>query len=1065
LRTIDTSVVFLPVSEDLAVSEGMAVPGSLDRPSRRRRSRLRAPLAVAWARLRARPGRALLVVAGVAAATAALAGVVGGSLLAQDRTLQRALAALPDSGRSFRVDSFGLPSGSGYAAADRKVRAALARLSPVAPYRLTSFRTLTIDGELVRLAGIDDLPHIARLVSGRWPRTCTPARCEVVQVGTGGSAKLSEGGINLVRVGHADVPGRSAFGGSLATSSPFAQVRHPVLLLGNGAAEFERLPAFSDIFRTYTWISPVDPSRIQIWDVGNVLARESAVQALLAQESENYQLTGPDAALIEARTEGHVAARRMVLVGGEISALLLGFALVAAIGLRRGVWNEARRLAQRGARRSQVWLAVATEVGAMALTGAVAGLLLGVLAVLLVSGSAGVPSGALLRHSIVSWVGLAIVAAVWAVATIAIVVAVATPERRRRGPGIRVVDVAAAGAAIAVVVGLSSGQANAGTLTGNRLLYILLPGLICFVAAVVAGRLLAPAMRVGERATRGAATAIHLAFLALARAPARTIATVGFLLVAIGLALFAVSYRATLSDGARDEAAYAVPLDFSLTEGSQLVLPLHAASIKGYESLAPGVSAYPVLRRTANIPGSGASVLSPTVIGLPPQAIAKLHWRSDYSSLSPKEIAARVAAGGPASLRGVPIPPGARELSTTVRVRGIPVEYELVAENATGGIVKLPLGERGPGRWTLKTEVPPGGKLTQVVGLTVAIGPLTQQQIAHDNAEGETAVVPSGSTALGPLVSLGARGGTSTMTDWSGWLARGGATLDSATPPVLGYSFTSGQTMVVRMPQATDGRPIAAIVSSGIAKTAPSGQITLNFQSTELPAQIVGVAKRFPDSGDQGQGFVIVDESRLATALSADAPGTAVPDELWLSVPSASSAARVETALGRSPFSALQVASRRDLQHQLASQPLARGITLTLGAAALIAVLLAAVGFLLTLVSDARDERGELFDLEAQGVPPGTLRNQLRARSLVLVAFGAVAGLALGLVLSRLVVSVAGVSAETTDPVPPLRYQPALEIALPALLVLVLVLAALVELTARHALRGDTPARASWSLE
>ena len=71
----------------------------------------------------------------------------------------------------------------------------------------------------------------------------------------------------------------------------------------------------------------------------------------------------------------------------------------------------------------------------------------------------------------------------------------------------------------------------------------------------------------------------------------------------------------------------------------------------------------------------------------------------------------------------------------------------------------------------------------------------------------------------------------------------------------------------------------------------------------------------------------------------------------------------------------------------------------------------------------------------------------------------------LGLILSRLVVSVIGVSAETTDPVPPLRYQPGLATALPALLVLVLVLAALVELTARHALKGDTPSRASWSLE
>ncbi len=352
-----------------------------------------------------------------------------------------------------------------------------------------------------------------------------------------------------------------------------------------------------------------------------------------------------------------------------------------------------------------------------------------------------------------------------------------------------------------------------------------------------------------------------------------------------------------------------------------------------------------------------------------------------------------------------------------------------------------------------------------MVGLTVAVSALTAHQIAHGEAEGSSAVVPSGSTSLGPLLATTRSGRSSAVTDWSGWLARGGAELDSGDPPLLTYAFTEGQTMVVRRPQVTDARPLPVLVSSDVARAAPpGGLITLDFQDAQLPAQIVGVARRFPASNDEGQGFVVTDESRLATALAADAPGTASPDEVWLSVPD-NAAARVASALARAPFAVLDAASRRALQHQLGSEPLARGITLTLAAAGLIAVLLAAVGFLLTLVSDARDERGELFDLEAQGVPPGTLRNQLRARSLVLVGFGAIGGLVLGLILARLVVSVVGVSAETTAPDPPLLYQPAWSTALPALAVLVLVLAALVELTARHALRGDTPSRASWSLE
>ena len=92
---------------------------------------------------------------------------------------------------------------------------------------------------------------------------------------------------------------------------------------------------------------------LHIWQVGGILARESGVQGVLDRDADLYQLTGPDAALLSAKQDGHVASERMVIVGGEISALLLGFALVAAIGLRRGVWNESRRLSQRGARRTQ----------------------------------------------------------------------------------------------------------------------------------------------------------------------------------------------------------------------------------------------------------------------------------------------------------------------------------------------------------------------------------------------------------------------------------------------------------------------------------------------------------------------------------------------------------------------------------------------------------------------------------------------------------------------------------------------------------------------------------------
>src|SRR5439155_19107780 len=139
----------------------------------------------------------------------------------------------------------------------------------------------------------------------------------------------------------------------------------------------------------------------------------------------------------------------------------------------------------------------------------------------------------------------------------------------------------ALGAAVTVGVALARGGLSADTLAGggDATLLLLLPGLVSFVVAVVAGRLLGPLMRAAERATRRGPRALRLALLALARAPARTIATAAFLLVSLGLALFAANYRATLERSARDEAAFAVPLDYVLSEGSRLVLPLDAAPL------------------------------------------------------------------------------------------------------------------------------------------------------------------------------------------------------------------------------------------------------------------------------------------------------------------------------------------------------------------------------------------------------------------------------------------------------------------------------------------------------
>ena len=104
-------------------------------------------------------------------------------------------------------------------------------------------------------------------------------------------------------------------------------------------------------------------------------------------------LSGPDQALIEARDSGRVAGRRMLLVGGEAAALLLGFTVLAAVGLRRDSAAERRRLERRGARASQLLVFSLADSGWVALVGVALGAAVGLLVAAFAAAAAGSTPG------------------------------------------------------------------------------------------------------------------------------------------------------------------------------------------------------------------------------------------------------------------------------------------------------------------------------------------------------------------------------------------------------------------------------------------------------------------------------------------------------------------------------------------------------------------------------------------------------------------------------------------------------------------------------------------------
>ncbi len=1023
----------------------------------------RAALAVAGARLRAQPLRPALVVLGVALAFTILVSVLGGSLVARQQALARGLAAVPSSAQGFRVDRFGLPLDDRmYRREDGIVRRALATLSPGKTRRVIFFRELRVQGQLVEIAGVDDLAQLVRLRSGRLPRTCSDARCEVLQIGSGGPARRAEGGVRLQRVGIADLRDPSLFGyvSAGATGGP----SRPIIVVGPSVDALRLLPNLAPFYRIYSWLSPLRADRLRTWDLGRTLDAESHAQAALDAADPAFRLSSPDDALLDAARRGRVAAHRLVLVGGEVSALLLGFAIIAAVGLRRGLANERRRLLARGARRWQIGLGLAGEIGSMTLAGALLGTAVGAVVVTAIASAAGLPAGAILQHTLLAGWAVAALVGGWLAATLVLVLTTFTKDDETGRRRIRLVDVAALGAAATIGVGLSRGALDPATVTsGNTVLLLILPALVCFVVAVVLARVLAPAMRMGERLTRHRAISLRLAVLALARAPSRTVVSCAFVAVALGLALFAASYRATLAQGAADQAAFQVPLDFRVSEGSKLVMPLDAAPLERYRQIGGNVHAYPVVRLSATTPGSGSSVLSPTVLGVPAEAVRQLHWRSDFSALAPGRIADRLAPGAEPRLAGVSLPVGTKTLSVAARVRGSDLLLGVVVADGRGRVRALPLGRVHDGSAMLSARVRQSG--LRVVGLQLFLPESETFTFAHREAEGNVSTAPAGVLRLGPLVAE-RDAGPRLVTTWRGWaLPTGGETVNRAGGAQVSFAFQdTGARLVFRPAEPTDHSPMPVIASPDVARAAGGvGSLTvLDFQDTRVDARIVGVASRMPSVPADTGSFVLADRAWLSTAVDADAAGDGTPNEVWIS---ASGRQAVASALASPPFASLVVESRADLQRQLENDPLAHATALALGAAGIVALVMAVLGFWVGVVSEVRDERSDFFDLEAQGVPPERLRTQLRTRGVILVALGLLGGVGLGALLSQLVVSLVRVSGTTGVPEPPLRFDPAWLASGVGILALGAVTLLVAEGTSLTAFRTDRPERASWSLE
>ena len=925
------------------------------------------PVRYGLRRLRVNAPRTIVAAVGIAVGAAVLALTIVGSTAVQDRAVQRALAQLQPSDRAIQAVWSGVPAQSSlpYAALDGSARRTLTPLLGLPPFRVEVFRQATWGGVFANLGAIDGLTRWVTVTDGRAPRPCRRDDCELVQIGV---TELAQ-----PRLPNVHVVGRAVFkpGAPLDQYFGAGGADRPPILVANGVFGFVRfpLPDAPLIARTYGWIVPVAPRAVHDWQLATLTTRLDRAQAQLERRSDIFTVAAPTDTISAIRGTSRVAAQRLLILGGDAAVLLLGFAVLASARLRRDHRDVRERLTWAGARRSQILLVAATESLVVTVVATIAGWIAGTGGGALLARHLGAPAGATISHSLATQRTVVVAVSLAVLTVLVMLAALRADEIAVAGARITVADTAALGALAAVLLALARGKADASSLQegGTGVLLLLLPALVLFVLAVVSARILSPLLRALEWSARRLPASIRIALLSLARAPGEVALAVVFFVLSIGIAVFAVAYRATLVQGERDQARYAVPAPYVLQEDlTRLVTVTQAA---------PRLPGTRVLRDSGTVAGGKDF----TLLALPAQTLPAIDgWRRDFSSRTPSQLAAAIRPDGTPRLAGAPVPGEVR-----FTVTGDPVGITLVVANERGDFAQIDLGEFDAGTYTRQTHRSRG----RLVALRLSLPNVASFVATHKENETAQGVndASTGTLRIGRPVA--------------GWLGFAGIRVDG--PGVFHYVVNRAADSVIRPAQPLEGRLVPVLASPRIGRV--GSVVNLRVADSVIPAQVVGTTRYFPSvEGD----VVVADLPTWLVAANTAEPGIASPSELWME--------------RKPPRLPLQVRSQRAQERLLAGDPIARGAIALLLVVAIVALVLAVAGLVLTVLGDRSGERASLADLEAQGATPAEQRRHLLLRAATVATLGIGGGVGAGVVVGLLVVAVVTVTAGAEEALPPL---------------------------------------------
>ena len=625
--------------------------------------------------------------------------------------------------------------------------------------------------------------------------------------------------------------------------------------------------------------------------------------------------------------------------------------------------------------------------------------------------------------------GRTLLAVALAIAAACVILVLAgTPRRRRAAAGPLE---AAALAALAVVVwqtwasgALDPASVRAGS---AQPLLVALPALSFFAAGVVMIRLVPPLLRVAERAARRGPFAARLAFLTAARNGAGAAAATTFLAIALGAAIFSVSYRATLDRQARDGAAFASGAAWRVAE-TRLDGSGDATPLTRYAALTPQPPT-PVIRLHGDLlaASDATSELPVEVVALPAARLGEVRgWRASFAARDRTALSSLLASK-PIGFAGIRLPDDARALRIQARAH---VDFPRMIIGHLllrgGGFAHVRLGRLGPDWRELTTAVPTAWRGAQIVGL----------EFATVGSFPDTGLPPAGDIDVGAFEVRGAG---------VGWRAVGDLRRFEATPTATGVAGVLLPRRFLRGPvrsgarftlngtyeplvHAPTGLPppdagfsisqVPVVASAAVAARAADGDLTITVGAAQIPMRVVARAGLMPTVTARPDAFVVVDLDTLFAAVNAYRPGLVVANEAWwFDPPTPATAARL---LGRPPFRGARLTDERALLAAARADPLAAGTATMLEVGALVAAATGLAGLALAVRASFTADRQVLAEYEVLGVDRRTLRGSILIRLVLLSALGISTGLAGGLAASRLVASFVAVGGTGGRPVPPI---------------------------------------------